>query len=46
MEYEPLVGAVLKKIKFLGYKDPGLKVYPLKVRGCPVVVLAGKGVTP
>ena len=44
--YRVLLGAVLKKIKFLGYKDPGLKVCPLKVRGCPVVVLAGEGVTP
>jgi hypothetical protein len=41
-----IIGAVLKKIKFLGCRDPGLKVYPLKVRGCPVVVLEGKGVIP
>ena len=39
------VGAVLKKIKFLGCKDPGLKVRPLKERGCPVVVFEGEGVT-
>jgi hypothetical protein len=41
----PLLGAVLKKIKFLGCKDPGLKVRPLKERGCPVVVFEGEGVT-
>ena len=39
------IGAVLKKIKFLGCKDPGLKVRPLKERGCPVVVFEGEGVT-
>ena len=39
------VGAVLKKIKFLGSKDPGLKVCPLKVRGCPVMGFQGEGVT-
>ena len=27
------LGAVLKKIKFLGFKDPGLNVCPLEVRG-------------
>jgi hypothetical protein len=36
----------LKKIKFKGFRDPGLKVKPLKVRGCPVVELEGEGVTP
>ena len=39
------IGAVLKKIKFLGSKDPGLKVCPLKVRGCPVMGFQGEGVT-
>jgi hypothetical protein len=36
-----LVGAVLKKIKILGFGDPGLKIHVLKEHSCPAPVLEG-----
>ena len=40
------VGGVLKKIKILGCRDPGLKICALKDRSCPVTELEGEGITP
>ena len=41
-----VLGGVLKKIKFLGCRDPGLKICALKDRSCPVTELEGEGTTP
>jgi hypothetical protein len=37
------LGAVLKKIKILGFGGPGLKIRVLKERSCPAPVLEGEG---
>ena len=37
------VGAVLKKIKFLGFGGPGLKIHVLKEHSPPAPVLEGEG---
>jgi hypothetical protein len=38
-----LPGAVLKKIKNLGFGGPGLKIHVLKEHSCPAPVLEGGG---
>jgi hypothetical protein len=37
------LGAVLKKIKILGFGGPGLKIHVLKGYSCPAPVLEGEG---
>ena len=46
LEYEImiiLVGVVLKKMFFFGFKESGLKICPLHECSCPIVVLKGEG---
>jgi hypothetical protein len=38
-----IIGAVLKKIKMLGFGGPGLKIHVLKEHSSPAPVLEGGG---
>jgi hypothetical protein len=41
--YGVVLGAVLKKINFLGFGGPGLKIHVLKEHSYPASVLEGEG---